>query len=160
MFFIDKENVDSKKKSYKSDKEKSLAVELQNLRCYRNLRPDVINNVEPHIVKTKTPRDPESKRALRLEKQEKEKTKKVALKKVTRIGPETIVKDKKVKKLEINFNKDIWGADMSTMKPAVNDINEYYLRTTKKLMPQVSALYVGIIRKFVFFYEFFVCLID
>jgi hypothetical protein len=136
LFFIDKENLESEKR-FKNEKDKSLAVKLNNLKCYQNLKPDPNNTIPVHLINPLKEKLIDSKRTLKRDKIEIEKAKKKIQKIEKRAlnvanGLKTI--SEKANTL-LEFNKDLWDA---SSKPVVNQINEYFLRTTKKLPVKVN----------------------
>ena len=74
MFFIDKENLENEKR-FKNEEDKSLAIKLNNLKCYRNLKPDPNNTTPIHLINPLKEKLIDSKRTLKRDKIEIEKAK-------------------------------------------------------------------------------------
>lgn len=136
LFFIDKtkgsidvNKDDEEKDSFKNDlkKSKKLELELNNLKCYRNLLPDPFG-APKHFTYSFKPKNPNSNRSNRYIEREAKKL-------------EAEIEKKKKKPVNINekdvkaykFDTDLWGNEN---KQVITETNEYHLRSTNKIMPK------------------------
>lgn len=115
-----------------------MAIQLNNLKCYRNLKPDPNNTIPVHIINPLREKLDDSKRTLKLNKLESEKAKRKIKKieKRARNVANGLAKNVETANELFVFNKDLWD---SSTKPVVNEVNEYFLKSTKKLPVKVSG---------------------
>lgn len=115
---------------------KLTADDLNKAKCYRNLQPEP-NSAPVHNTYSFTPKTADSKRTKKYEKKEQKIAKKVIEAKSKAGHDVTVRKEIKDTMKLRSFDNDLWS-DATKFQPEVNEVNEYFLRTTKKIMPKVS----------------------
>jgi hypothetical protein len=125
LFFVDSKNkAINHEAATVADHKKSLEDALNDLRCFRNLGPDV--NSEPALLRNCPQKKVDSKRSARRADAD-ARTKRKPIKSAAK-------KEKKSNDNRFEFVHDLWNTALS---PEINHTNEYFLRTTKKIMPKV-----------------------
>ncbi len=127
LFFIDSKKKPTSKLDTFDEQTKGLQDAMNDLRCYRNLKADensepalLRNNKEKQLTSKKTSRKADSIRS------------KIERQKPIRSSRK---KDKEPNDNRFTFVHDLWTTNFN---PEVNHTNEYFLRTTKKIMPKVG----------------------
>lgn len=104
------------------------------MNCYRNLKPDPLS-ARAHTFDSRQPADENSKRQQQKRELLARKAKKIIKNK--KVPKKVTKRPEELRKLDVqlkaNFEKDLWTW---SELPPIDETNEYYLKQTKKLLPE------------------------
>ena len=109
--------------------------DLDKANCYKALQPDPFG-APAHVIHTFTPKDENSKRTQKRLKVDASHAKKVIDKKLKNKNAKVANEPRGAIKLQ-KFENDLWS-ESTKFQPEINQTNEHFLRTTKKIMPKVE----------------------
>lgn len=147
LFYINKTKLNIKvdedqiEPALKKQRKLTLKEKMENLNCYKSLKPDPMSAPVHHVNPKKQP-DIDSKRQKKLEKIKMRKSKLILKRRNIKTVDDIISDSLKMRtkavdkplecQLKTNFEKDLWNS--SELPEELNDTNEYYYRK-KGLIP-------------------------